>query len=218
MVIGADNVEAVNNATVKFGQTVTDPKAAVLPAYNFFSGEPGVSLLMFYDGPTPPDGIFDDYLAIPSSMNDVKTRSFVDFVGGSSSAASSRYVLIIKETLICRPLRLTFPSEVSSTQSPFWSIRRPSWLQFLMRPRCVPTYDDETCPSCSLSLPHYDDSSGAPVSPRPPAFSSATTSSLSSPPSSRTPQSRPPHTRPHALRASPRSTFTTPMAKRPMTT
>ena len=89
MVIGADNVEAVNNATVKFGQTVTDPKAAVLPTYNFLLGQPGVSLLLFYDYPTPPDGIFDDYLAIPHFTKDVKTRTFLDLVGAAPSDATA---------------------------------------------------------------------------------------------------------------------------------
>ena len=36
--ITQENLEAVNNATVKFSQTVTDPKAAVLPTYNFVLG------------------------------------------------------------------------------------------------------------------------------------------------------------------------------------
>ena len=32
--ITADHLDEVNNATVKFQQTVTDPKAAVLPTFN----------------------------------------------------------------------------------------------------------------------------------------------------------------------------------------
>ncbi|RPD60650.1 FAD-binding domain-containing protein [Lentinus tigrinus ALCF2SS1-7] len=87
--ITADQLEAVNNATVKFSQTVTDPKAAVLPAYNFVLGEPGVSLLLFYDYPTPPDGIFDDFLAIPHLTEDVKTRSFLDLVSAAPSDATA---------------------------------------------------------------------------------------------------------------------------------
>ena len=40
-----------------------------------------MSLLLFYDGPTPPDGIFDDFLAIPYFTKDVKTRAFADLIG-----------------------------------------------------------------------------------------------------------------------------------------
>ncbi|KAI8988985.1 FAD-binding domain-containing protein [Trametes punicea] len=78
--ITEDQLDKVNAATVKFAQTVTDPKAQVLPTYSFVLGEPGVSVSLFYDDPTPPEGIFDDYLAIPYSTKDVKTRSFLDFV------------------------------------------------------------------------------------------------------------------------------------------
>ncbi|KAI0634577.1 FAD-binding domain-containing protein [Trametes polyzona] len=78
--ITADQLDKVNAATVKFSQTVTDPKAQVLPTYNYVLGQPGLSLLLFYDYPTPPDGIFDDYLAIPHFTKDVKTRPFLDLV------------------------------------------------------------------------------------------------------------------------------------------
>ncbi|KAI0767639.1 FAD dependent oxidoreductase [Fomes fomentarius] len=86
--ITENNLEAVNNATVKFSQTVTDPKAAVLPTYNFLLGQPGVSLLLFYDYPTPPAGIFDDFLAIPHFTKDVKTRSFLDLVTAAPANAT----------------------------------------------------------------------------------------------------------------------------------
>ncbi|KAI0773005.1 FAD-binding domain-containing protein [Trametes elegans] len=75
-----DQLEKVNAATVKFSQQTTDPRAAVLPTYNFVLGGPGVSLLLFYDYPTAPEGLFDDYLAIPHFTKDVKTRSFLDLV------------------------------------------------------------------------------------------------------------------------------------------
>ncbi|PIL28886.1 hypothetical protein GSI_08932 [Ganoderma sinense ZZ0214-1] len=87
--ITQENLEAVNNATVKFSQTVTDPKAAVLPTYNFLLDAPGVSLLLFYDYPTAPAGIFDDFLAIPYFTKDVKTRTFLDLVGAAPSNATS---------------------------------------------------------------------------------------------------------------------------------
>ncbi|KAI0649785.1 FAD-binding domain-containing protein [Trametes meyenii] len=86
--ITQDQLDKVNDATVKFSKTVTDPKAQVLPTYNFVLGQPGVSLLMFYDGPTPPAGIFDDYLAIPSFTKDVKTRSFLDLVKAAPANAT----------------------------------------------------------------------------------------------------------------------------------
>ena len=51
--------------------------------------QPGISLLMFYDGPTPPSGIFDDFLAIPHFTKDVKTRTFLDLVMTPPANATS---------------------------------------------------------------------------------------------------------------------------------
>ncbi|KAJ8514775.1 hypothetical protein ONZ45_g7719 [Pleurotus djamor] len=79
------HLDAVNAATAKFSAEVTDPKASIIPAYNFVLGQPGVSLLVFYDAPTPPAGIFNDFLAIPHFTNDVSTRTFLSFVQGSPS-------------------------------------------------------------------------------------------------------------------------------------
>jgi hypothetical protein len=35
---------------------------------------------LFYDAPTPPDGIFDDFLAIPATSTDISTRSLLSLV------------------------------------------------------------------------------------------------------------------------------------------
>ncbi|KAI9069033.1 FAD-binding domain-containing protein [Trametes sanguinea] len=86
--ITEDQLDKVNAATVKFAQTVTDPKAQVLPTYNFLLGAPGVSLLLFYDYPTPPEGIFDDFLAIPHFTKDIKTRSLLDLVKSAPANAT----------------------------------------------------------------------------------------------------------------------------------
>ncbi|EMD36843.1 hypothetical protein CERSUDRAFT_51643 [Gelatoporia subvermispora B] len=80
-----DNLEAVGNATLKFATEVTDPKASIITTYNFLLGEPGVSQILFYDGPTPPDGIFDDFMSIPSFTSDISTRSFLSLVQTSPS-------------------------------------------------------------------------------------------------------------------------------------
>ncbi|KAI0317364.1 FAD-binding domain-containing protein [Amylostereum chailletii] len=77
--ITGDHLPKVSAAVANFSQS-TDKKAAILPAYNAVVGIPGVSLILFYDGPTPPNGVFDAFLAIPHFTEDVKTRSFVDLI------------------------------------------------------------------------------------------------------------------------------------------
>ena len=38
------------------------------------------SAYLFYDAPTAPSGVFDDFLAIPTLMNTVTTQSMADMV------------------------------------------------------------------------------------------------------------------------------------------
>jgi hypothetical protein len=49
--------------------------------------QPIITNILFYDGPQPPQGIFDKFLAIPSISSDVKTRSFTSLVDNTGSHA-----------------------------------------------------------------------------------------------------------------------------------
>ncbi|KAG6853955.1 hypothetical protein C0991_012101 [Blastosporella zonata] len=73
-------ISAITEATAKFSALVTDPKAAIITSYTALPGEPGISLHLFYDGPNPPPGIFDEFLKIPFYEKNVKTRKFLDLV------------------------------------------------------------------------------------------------------------------------------------------
>ncbi|KAJ7064518.1 FAD-binding domain-containing protein [Mycena amicta] len=84
-----DQIPAVNAAIAAFAANVTDPKAVILPTYNSLFTQLFVSHIMFYDEPTPPTGIFDDFLAIPHLTQDVETRSFLDLVTSLPSNATS---------------------------------------------------------------------------------------------------------------------------------
>ncbi|KAI0825970.1 FAD-binding domain-containing protein [Irpex lacteus] len=87
LVYGGDQLAAVNNSTAKFAAQVKDPKAQIITTYNYIAGFPDVTQLLFYDGPTPPSDIFEDFLAIPSVLSDIKTRSFLSLVQASPSSA-----------------------------------------------------------------------------------------------------------------------------------
>ncbi|KAK0229779.1 FAD-binding domain-containing protein [Armillaria nabsnona] len=80
----ASYISAFTTASVKFCSEVTDPKAGMIIAYGYTSGQVFLSTQMFYDGPTPPDGIFNDFLAIPASAQDITTRSFFDLINSTS--------------------------------------------------------------------------------------------------------------------------------------
>lgn len=66
-----------------------------------------MSLLLFYDGPTPPDGIFNDYLAIPHFTKDVKTRDFIDLVKAAPANATGGTRCVSFLYLVQLELRLT---------------------------------------------------------------------------------------------------------------
>ncbi|KAG6864858.1 hypothetical protein C0991_006759 [Blastosporella zonata] len=82
-------IDDIAAATANFAATVTDPKAGIITTYNFLIGAPGISQLLFYDGPTPPAGIFDDFLAITYLTKDVSTRDFLSLVKASPSNITS---------------------------------------------------------------------------------------------------------------------------------
>ncbi|KAL0573769.1 hypothetical protein V5O48_008184 [Marasmius crinis-equi] len=82
----ASHVDAISAATAKFWETVTDPKASLITTYNHVAGvDIGVSLLLFYDGPSTPAGIFDDFMSIPYLTSDMETRDFLSLVKTSPS-------------------------------------------------------------------------------------------------------------------------------------
>ena len=47
-----------------------------------------VILMLFYDYPTVPEGIFDDFLAIPYLEKDVKTRTFTDLIAPTPTTSN----------------------------------------------------------------------------------------------------------------------------------
>ncbi|KAH9042472.1 FAD-binding domain-containing protein [Lactarius pseudohatsudake] len=72
-------LDAIKEAYAKYKE-VNDTKASLVISLGYSSGQFTVLLLAFYDAPIPPPGLFDGFLAIPSTQNTVSTRSFSDFV------------------------------------------------------------------------------------------------------------------------------------------
>ncbi|KAH9054940.1 FAD dependent oxidoreductase [Lactarius vividus] len=80
-----DQLDSVKEALVKFQQK-NDTKAALNVPVIYTPAGAISAALVFYNGPTPPPGIFDDFLAIPANQSDVKTRSFVDLFNSAAFA------------------------------------------------------------------------------------------------------------------------------------
>ncbi|OSX58521.1 hypothetical protein POSPLADRAFT_1152722 [Postia placenta MAD-698-R-SB12] len=88
------SIKDVSAATVAFTTNVTDPKAAIITYYGYDEGNASfiiASVDIFYDAPTPPDRIFDDFLAIPSLESNVQTRSFLSLVQAVTTAMPATF-------------------------------------------------------------------------------------------------------------------------------
>ncbi|KAG2066002.1 FAD dependent oxidoreductase [Suillus decipiens] len=72
--------EAASSAITNFWANVNDPKASIYNTYNFADGVAQMSSVLFYDAPTCPKGIFDDFLNAPHIYQDVSTRSYLSLV------------------------------------------------------------------------------------------------------------------------------------------
>ncbi|KAI0260018.1 hypothetical protein BC834DRAFT_589028 [Gloeopeniophorella convolvens] len=88
LIYGPDQLGAFEQAFVKVTQS-NDTKAAVACALSYTSGAVAPAIFIFYDAPTPPAGLFDDFLAIPAVSNDVSTRTYADFVLSFGNPAPS---------------------------------------------------------------------------------------------------------------------------------
>ncbi|KZT01206.1 FAD-binding domain-containing protein [Laetiporus sulphureus 93-53] len=112
-----NNLDAVNAATANFAAKVTDPKASAIMAYSHLGGHTLVAMLLFYNGPTPPDGIFDEYLAIPFVQKDVSTRSFLSLIQTTATektAGFRGYYATVSLQAITTPVLETVTSELLS--------------------------------------------------------------------------------------------------------
>ncbi|KAL5514286.1 hypothetical protein ACEPAG_2374 [Sanghuangporus baumii] len=69
-----------NSAIADFSQNNTDPKAQMVVVYTSNGTQFQNQILLSYDGPTPPSGVFDRVLSIPAVTSDVKTRTFIDMM------------------------------------------------------------------------------------------------------------------------------------------
>ncbi|TLD10157.1 hypothetical protein PgNI_05719 [Pyricularia grisea] len=85
---GDDKADKMMAAIAKFtNEFPNHPKAGIIPTVQLvLSGlfELWV-VFFFYDGPTVPAGVFDDFLALSPLLNTCKTQNFADLLAGNSA-------------------------------------------------------------------------------------------------------------------------------------
>ncbi|KAG2359562.1 FAD-binding domain-containing protein [Suillus spraguei] len=84
--------DAVINATANFLSTVTDPKACLFSTTNYLGGQPVMATLLFYNAPTPPGGMFNEFLAIPPMVKDMNETTYLGILSLLHPAEFMRFV------------------------------------------------------------------------------------------------------------------------------
>ncbi|KAH6903182.1 hypothetical protein BKA70DRAFT_1155463 [Coprinopsis sp. MPI-PUGE-AT-0042] len=80
----ADQLEAMIEATAEYSAKPSVPKATLATQFYAANGSTTGAAIMFYNGETPPEGLFDAFLNVPGVSGEVKTHdSFLSFVSGS---------------------------------------------------------------------------------------------------------------------------------------
>ncbi|KAF5336337.1 hypothetical protein D9611_006750 [Ephemerocybe angulata] len=75
--------------TSKMANEVKDPKAMFSTGVIFSNGSVNVGTVVFYNAPSPPPGIFDDILNIPSAQHTIQSQSYLSFFNGISTGVSA---------------------------------------------------------------------------------------------------------------------------------
>ncbi|KAK7455756.1 hypothetical protein VKT23_010788 [Stygiomarasmius scandens] len=74
------DLTAAIEATANYAEKTTDPKATVASIVGASNGTAAMTIMIFYDDATQPEGLFDEFLAIPGASVDVKTRTYLEFL------------------------------------------------------------------------------------------------------------------------------------------
>lgn len=76
------------SAVRNFTENYDDPKAGIIVTSELtLSNLANIWVLfLFYDGPEPPAGVFDEFLNLNASINSCKTRTYADFLSANNWA------------------------------------------------------------------------------------------------------------------------------------
>ncbi|KAM6496524.1 FAD dependent oxidoreductase [Amanita muscaria] len=76
----APSIADVSVAVAKFSTSNNDPKANIVATYDCAATVPVAIVFLYYDEPSPPQGLFDDFFKIPALHKDVHERSLSSFI------------------------------------------------------------------------------------------------------------------------------------------
>ena len=85
--LGAQKTDGILSAVRNFTEHYDDPKAGIIATSELTLGNSTDLwiLFLFYDGPEPPAGVFDEFLALKPDVNSCKTRSYGDLLKSNNA-------------------------------------------------------------------------------------------------------------------------------------
>lgn len=113
-IYSGDKYAELMGATTNFTTNYPDPKAAVIVTFDYTLASLASIVVMFYfyDGPTPPPGVFDQFDAIKPLTAQVSTQSYPSLLTQNNqfSLSGLRYQIRVSD------LSLHLPSMAESPQ------------------------------------------------------------------------------------------------------
>lgn len=85
--LGDDATEGMLSAVRNFTENYDDPKAGIIVTkeLTLYNSTTLWVLFLFYDGETPPAGVFDEFLALDPTINSCQTRTYGDFLSANDA-------------------------------------------------------------------------------------------------------------------------------------
>ncbi|TFY66022.1 hypothetical protein EVG20_g5067 [Dentipellis fragilis] len=120
--IPSSSLDAAAGAIASYQANVTDPKATINAQFLYASGEVILDLVVFYDAPTPPPGIFEDFLSIPgANASLVSTRTILELVQFEANAAPAEPNILLNASPVKSFTKPIIESVINETK--FWGDR-----------------------------------------------------------------------------------------------
>ncbi|KAH9931578.1 FAD dependent oxidoreductase [Fomitopsis serialis] len=112
------NYDAVKDATLQFWQNATDPKADILIGFTATQNQTSIEVDLFYDGPSPPAGLFDGFMNVPDAAqitSAMDARSYLSLVQSANTNATAGMREYFDTVSITNPSSSLFDAVLNET-------------------------------------------------------------------------------------------------------
>lgn len=116
--LGADKTDGILSAVRNFTENYNDTKAGIIATseLTLINTTNLWVLFLFYDGPEPPAGVFDEFLALSPALNTCGTRSYGDLL-----TANNQWVLHGSVYTIGTETTILPPADRPDIMQSYWS-------------------------------------------------------------------------------------------------